>query len=216
MKAFIAALLAAASLNATALSDHERLAIERRCATAHLQAAIDSLRSGDAASVKRDAEPLHPGATQKLSHRPPFYNEITLRDGSIWEVKKQDRKKIKDWYPNDPLIFYPNDSLFSGAYNLRLYNEKIHNSVHVKLLVQPFYNGKYTYWITEIDSRNSTLTINDATIWDISGWDSEKLSYWEPGHTVIIGRNDSWFGSRPYILINAATQTYVYADCSQD
>lgn len=202
-----------------ALSDSERLEIEKKCTIAHLKAMIDQLESceptfQDEEPVKRGCSTSHPGAVHHWIVRSGFYHELTLQDGSIWEVKRCDRHIIQDWYPSDDIVIYPNDSIFSDSqYNYKFHNETLGTSADVRLLVVPLYNGAYTRWITDIDYYNQKLTLNDHSIWSLSGWDQDKFDQWLVNDTVIIGCHKSFFSWNPNILINPKTKNHVHAKC---
>jgi hypothetical protein len=137
---------------------------------------------------------------------------VTLEDGSMWKVRIKDRYKTLDWLAGDSIIILPNHSWFSSYYYVLL-NQNTGSEVRVNLTLGPIYNGIYTHWIVAIDYYNEEMCLEDGTIWSISGSDYSTMKKWLVNDTIIIGVNDSWFSSKPNILINVNTLTYAAAIC---
>jgi len=170
----------------------------------------DDLVRKEISSSSEDSEELiskkiYYSSHQGVFHRPiavsPFGDMVTLEDGSIWQVKGGDCIKTLDWLAGDSLIILPNHAWFS-SYQYVILNQNTGAKVKVNLSLGPIYNGIYTHWIVAIDYYNSELCLEDGSIWKISGSDSKTMNKWMPNDTIILGINDSWFSSKPNILIN--------------
>lgn len=137
---------------------------------------------------------------------------ITLEDGSVWQVKNSDRMKTLDWLYGDSLIILPNHAWFS-SYHYVILNQNTGGKVKVNLFLGPIYNGIYTHWIVGIDYCNCELRLEDGSVWKMSSSDSRTVNKWLLNDTVIVGINDSWFSSKPNILINVNMINYAAGEC---
>ncbi|MEM1283559.1 MAG: hypothetical protein AAGG81_08405 [Chlamydiota bacterium] len=137
---------------------------------------------------------------------------VTLEDGSVWKVRAKDKCKTFNWLAGDSIIILPNHSWFSTYYYV-LHNQNTGEDVQVNLVLGPIYNGIYTHWVVAIDYYNQEVCLEDGSIWKISGSDYSTMKKWLVNDTIIIGINDSWFSSKPNILINVNTLTYSAAVC---
>lgn len=155
---------------------------------------------------------------QGAFHRPLAISSsgdsITLEDGSVWQIRIKDRGKTLDWLSGDSLIILPNHSWFS-SYHYVLLNQNTGADIKVNMMLGPIYNGVYTHWIIAIDYYNKEVCLEDGTVWTVSGSDFSTLKKWLVNDTVIIGVNDSWFSSKPNILINVNMLNYVAAICDR-
>ncbi|MEC7839135.1 MAG: hypothetical protein VX777_03740 [Chlamydiota bacterium] len=139
-------------------------------------------------------------------------DRVTLEDGTVWQVRIKDRTKTLDWLIGDSIIILPNHSWFS-SYHYVLLNQNTGKEVKVNMLLGPIYNGVHTHWVVAIDYYNKEVCLEDGSVWRISGSDGSTLKKWLINDTVIIGINDSWFSSKPNILINVNMLNYVAAIC---
>lgn len=167
----------------------------------------------------KDADLIHKGcytSHQGAFHRPQSItlggDMVFLEDGSGWMVRQKDRYKTLDWLAGDTIVILPNHGWFSSYYYV-LENRNTGAQVSVNLALGPIYNGNYTHWIVAIDYYNGNLCLDDGSMWRISSSDSETVKKWLPNDTIIMGVNDSWFSSKPNILINVNTLTYAAAIC---
>lgn len=174
---------------------------------------------GENASVKA---PLN-ASTYYTSHAGAFYNPIsvsflgdmvTLHDGSVWTVSTSDSYKTLNWLTSDLIILTSNSDWFS-SYMFRMTNQNTGVSVKCNMTLGPVYNGLYTYWIVAINYFTQEICLNDGSIWQVSGFDSSIFNNWLLNDTVMIGVNDKFLSSsRPNILINVNTLTFVRANCT--
>lgn len=154
----------------------------------------------------------HQGAHHKPTAVSVLGDFVTLHDGTEYHVKYSDRHKTLDWLATDTIIILPNHAWFSSHY-FRLVNQMTGADVQVNLHKGPFYNGVHTHWVIAIDYHNCEVCLEDGTIWHIGEWTT--LKKWLVNDTVIIGINDSWFSSKPNILINVNMNNYVSSGPSQ-
>ncbi len=137
---------------------------------------------------------------------------VTLEDGSIWSVRIKDRYKTLDWLTNDTIMILPNHSWFS-TYHYVLLNQTTGKSVKVNMYLGPIYNGIFTHWIIAVDYYNNDVWLEDGSVWKISDSDHSIVNKWLINDTVVIGINDSWFSSKPNILINVNMLNYAKGLC---
>lgn len=155
----------------------------------------------------------HMGAFHHPMMITPLGDLLELEDGSRWIVSLSDRFKTYNWLTSDTLKITPNHTWFSSYY-YRVTNLNTNESIEVNLFERPIYNGMFTYWIVAIDYFGSQICLNDGSIWDVSSFDYDILKKWIINDTVILGHNDGFFSyTRPNILINCDTVTYVEARC---
>lgn len=156
-------------------------------------------------SVELISKKVYYSSHQGVFHRPIAVSllgdMVTLEDGSVWQIKGGDCIKTLDWLAGDSIIILPNHAWFS-SYKYVLLNQNTGAKVKVNLSLGPIYNGVYTHWIVAIDYYNCELCLEDGSVWKISNSDSGTMKKWMPNDTIILGINDSWFSSKPNILIN--------------
>lgn len=160
--------------------------------------------------------------TYYTSHNGAFHNpyfvsifgdQVELEDGSIWSVASGDSYKTLNWYTSDLIVVTPNHEWFS-SYMFRMHNQNTNVSVKCNLLLGPIYNGIFTHWIIAINYYTQEIWLEDGSIWQVTGFDSSTFSKWLANDTVILGVNDGFLSSsKPNILINVNTLTYVRANC---
>lgn len=137
-----------------------------------------------------------------------YYGDISLLDGSIWNVDPADLYTVLTWYVGDMLVITPNNSWFSN-YQFKITNQATGQAVLANMYLGPLYFGAYTNWIVQIDYFLDRIYLNDGTVWRMSPFDSSIISNWQINDTVIIGVNDGVFSSlRPNILINVNMLNY--------
>lgn len=173
-----------------------------------------------ALSVKED----HPSTARDFfvtSHPGVFYHpvgmsalcdQVTLNDGSVWDVHYADRYKIMGWMPTDCVVISANDAWFS-TYKFLMTNQVTGDAIEVNMVQGPFYNGLSTHWVVAIDYYNQQMILEDGTLWKISSSDYMIMKHWIVNDTVMIGVNTSWFSSYPNILINVKRLNYVRSNC---
>lgn len=155
----------------------------------------------------------HNGAFHNPYFVSMFGDQVELEDGSIWTVSSGDSYKTLNWYTNDLIVITPNHEWFS-SYMFRMHNQNTNVSVKCNLLFGPIYNGLFTHWIIAINYYTQEIWLEDGSIWTVTGYDSSTFSKWLANDTVVIGVNDGFLSSsKPNILINVNTLTYVRANC---
>lgn len=161
----------------------------------------------------------HMGAYHHPVMISPLGDMVELEDGSKWGVYYGDRNKSYNWLTTDTIKITPNKAWFS-SYAFRLTNLNTGDSLEVNLIGRPLtvidpYTLTYqNRVIVAIDYFNDELCLNDGSVWSISGFDSPVLNKWIVLDAIIIGHNDGFFSStRPNILINVETNSYVEARC---
>lgn len=142
-----------------------------------------------------------------------FGDTVQLEDGSIWSVSASDAYKTLNWMTSDLIVITPNHEWFS-SHLFRMTNQNTGVSIKVNMTLGPIYNGLYTHWIVSINYYTDEIVLEDGSIWQVTGFDSSTFSKWLPNDTVVIGVNDGFLStSKPNILINVNTLTYVRAKC---
>lgn len=152
-----------------------------------------------------------------------FGDQIVIEDGSYWMTKPDDRYKLQNWDPNDPLMLMQNKSnwWFSSKPNFPfvIYNERTCETIEVENSAAPIWDSFYTHYIVEIYkplSGEGTLKLNDGSVWVLPDTtrDRECWTLWLPNHTIIIGTNNSYWTSLLDILINiTCSDQYVPSKC---
>lgn len=174
---------------------------------------------GQNATVKASTN----ASTYYTSHSGAFHNPIavsflgdmvTLEDGSLWTISSGDSYKTLNWLTSDLIVITSNSDWFS-SYMFRMTNQNTGVSVKCNLTLGPIYNGLYTHWIVAINYFSQEICLEDGSIWQVSGFDSSLFNSWLVNDTIIIGVNDKFLSSsRPNILINVNTLTFVRANCT--
>lgn len=197
------------------ISQAEHVSIqEKRAALVEEKIQMKSLQSND--DDELIAKKIYKTSHLGVFHRPiaitAMGNQVTLEDGSVWQIRDSDRIKTLDWLAGDNLLILPNHAWFS-SYQYVILNQNTGAEVKVNLLLGPIYNGVYTHWIVAIDYFNQELCLEDGSVWTISSGDHGTMKKWMPNDTIIIGVNDAWFSSKPNILINVNMLNDVAAIC---
>lgn len=152
----------------------------------------------------------HPGAIHRPIAVTALGDVVTLHDGSEWLVKYSDRYKTLDWLASDTAHITKNSAWFSSYYYC-LTNHMTGAQIEVNMLKGPIYNGVHTHWIIAIDYFNCELVLEDGSHWKIASSDYVTHKKWLINDTVIIGVEDSWWSSKPNILINVNMLNHVSA-----
>lgn len=156
----------------------------------------------------------HKGAYQAPALVTAMGGIVELRDRSIWVVSEEDRYKTLNWLPTDIVVISPNHEWFS-THAFRMTNQNTGVAVKCNLKFGPLYNGKFSHWVVAINHYTQEIFLEDGSIWQVSGFDTGYFSKWLNNDTVIIGINDGFLqSSKPNILINVQTLTYVRAICT--
>lgn len=195
--------------------DKEDAAEEQQELNKAEEAAESSIKTSEAAKVN--------ASTFYTSHTGAFHNPysvsllgdyVVLEDGSGWSISSGDSYKTFNWLTSDLIVITANSDWFS-SYMFRMTNQNTGVSVKCNLSVGPIYNGVYTHWIVGINYFTQEIYLEDGSIWNATGFDSSIFNTWMINDTVIIGVNDAFLSSsRPNILINVNTLTYVRANCT--
>lgn len=159
--------------------------------------------------------PVHPGSIYYAINFSPSGHEMTLIDGSVWQVRSRDRYQTYSWLKTDEISVLPNTNFFS-FYDYKLFNRMTGGEVEVNLVQQPIIGAVYTRQITGTNDNYNYVYLTDGTVWAISPHDEDVFKKWILGDIILIGVNtgtDAYI--RPNILINATHQTYISANCVQ-
>lgn len=154
----------------------------------------------------------HEGAYHRAVAVSYYGDQVTLEDGSVWNVSSWDAWKTLNWYTTDTILVMQNKWLFS-SYKFMLVNQNTGKEVEVNLALGPYYLGVYTHWIVAIDYYNSQIILEDNSVWDMNFFDSSIINKWLVNDTVIIGINESGSSLRPNILINVNVLNYARGIC---
>ena len=132
---------------------------------------------------------------------------LTLEDGSIWELSST--LPVWGWEINDPILIRPN-ILYPFFSNNRyvIENQITGSRINADLTsVGPNLYGASSHWISFIDSYNSRIYLENGSCWQMSWFDSQTLSTWQPGDHIIIGNNGYYSDSPLYdsLIINYNT-----------
>lgn len=133
---------------------------------------------------------------------------IELEDGSLWEVADEDRHMTVGWMGQN-LFIAANQDWFS-PYFFRLHHETTGISVRCNMKYGPLYHNQYRHWITFINYYTQEITLENGTVWEVSGFDTSVFNTWNSYDTIIMGVNYGFFSStKPNILINASKLSFV-------
>lgn len=154
----------------------------------------------------------HEGAYHRAVAVSYYGDQVTLEDGSLWNVSSWDAWKTLNWYTTDTILVMQNKWMFS-SYKFMLVNQNTGKEVEVNLALGPYYLGAYTHWIVAIDYYNSQIILEDNSVWDMNFFDSSIINKWLINDTVIIGVNESGSSLRPNILINVNVLNYARGIC---
>ncbi len=140
-------------------------------------------------------------------------DQVTLLDGSIWNVYSADRYKVLYWLTTDSVVIVPNDAWIS-SYMFKMINQNTGDAIEVNMALGPIAYGLFTYWITTIDPMLGYVWLNDGSYWRTSAFDSSIVKKWLPGDTIVIGVNNDFLHlTNPNILINVNTLTFATSEC---
>ncbi len=154
----------------------------------------------------------HSGAYHVIQDIAANGSAVEIEDGSVWEVKASDRKKVSNWQAGDKIAIVANRTWFS-SYLYKLVNFNSLDIVPTNLLLFPFLDSLNTRWIERIDYDSRTLVLNDGSKWSVSRLDKGEFKHLKVFDVIVIGVNDGWWRSyNPNILIQVNTMKYVRAE----
>ncbi len=136
---------------------------------------------------------------------------LVLEDGSTWALSQYNSSIVMTWKKSDLLFIYPNRSWFS-YHKYKIVNQTTGASVPVTRTKGPIINGDFSLQIVTIDFAKGQVYLNDDSIWHISSSDLYLLEEWRAGDYIILGYDNSWFGSSKYILLNSNMYNHVRAN----
>lgn len=153
-----------------------------------------------------------------------FGDQIELEDGSYWMTNPDDRYKLKDWNPGDPLMIMQDTARWwfsnKSSFPYVIKNERTWESVEVENTAAPIYDGAYRRYIIDINKPargEGTLKLNDGSVWVLQDnrKDRDSWTLWQVNDTIIIGSNNSiFYYFIPDILINVTcSDQYVPSRC---
>jgi hypothetical protein len=142
-------------------------------------------------------------------------DEVTLMDGSVWQIRSYDRDQTRGWFATDEIIILPNTSFFS-FYDYKLLNTITGAEVEANMLLSPILGTAYTRQILGFNDTYNYVYLTDGSVWSTSPSDYYLYKKWMVGDIVMIGANLGWDSyERPNILLNATYRTYIRANCIQ-
>ena len=157
----------------------------------------------------------HPGIIYYAIAVTPTGSEVTLIDGSVWQVRSWDKNLTLNWLATDEIIILPNTSFFS-LYDYKLLNRVTGAEVEANMILQPLLGAAYTRQVTGFNDNYYYIYLTDGSVWEISSYDLSLYRSWMIGDIILIGANTGWDSNiRPNVLINATHHTYIRANCIQ-
>lgn len=157
----------------------------------------------------------HPGVIYYPVAVTPSGDEVTLFDGSVWQIKSWDREQTRGWLATDEIVLLANQSFFS-FYDYKLLNMQTGAEVEANMLLPPLLGNFYTRQIIGFNDAYNYIYLSDGSVWTISPYDFHLYKKWVMGDIVMIGANRGWDSNiRPNILVNASYRTYIRANCIQ-
>lgn len=151
----------------------------------------------------------HGGVYHRMASISILKESIAIEDGSLWMIYPKDQYKTSNWLTGDTLVLLPNSH---SAYKYYIKNLNTNTKIRVDLHPQygPLRNGINTHWVVDIDYFFGHVTLEDGSIWSISGSDSMLFQKWKRFDTIILGINDGLLSPfNPYILINVNIYKHV-------
>ncbi|MGE5196484.1 MAG: hypothetical protein ACM3JI_04045 [Anaerolineae bacterium] len=138
---------------------------------------------------------------------------IVTEDETLWKVSPSDLYKINFWRLSDALTLTMNSGwlFYDRNFDFLLTNTRNGSSVQVTLFIGPVDHGHLSNWIIGISYDRGTVNLKDGTAWSILRDDRYVFDNWHTDHTIIYGRNDSFFSSYDTILYNVNMDTVVRA-----
>jgi len=167
----------------------------------------DEIQTGGAFDNKSPAI-FFPYSCHSITSVSALADQIVLEDGSTWTLSNYYSSIITSWKSSDPLFIYPNRNWFS-AHKYKIVNQVTGDSVPVTLTLGPRINGDFSLQVVTIDFAKSEVYLNDNSVWFISPGDRYILEEWRAGDYIIVGHNNSWFGSSKHILLNSNMYNHV-------
>jgi hypothetical protein len=139
-----------------------------------------------------------------------FGDLIELEDGSKWSVAKTDVYKASSWQLYDQIVITPAAAWFwFSSPKYRLTNQITGTCVEADLYLGPRPFGPYTHWVVALDKYAGHVFLEDGSSWTVAHEDWTLFDKWLINDFIIIGRNDSWFSSYEYILINVNAEHHI-------
>lgn len=161
--------------------------------------------------VSNDTSVFSPYSCHSLSSVSTAGDTLVLEDGSTWVLSQYNSSIVMTWKKSDPLFIYPNRSWFS-YHKYKIVNQATGASIPVTRTKGPIINGDFSLQIVTIDFAKGQVYLNDDSIWYINSSDLYLLEEWRAGDYIIIGHDNSWFGSSKYILLNSNMYNHVRAN----
>jgi hypothetical protein len=143
------------------------------------------------------------------------FTNLYLNDGTVFRINDcNSSAQVCKWYINDPVIIYPNHSLFHSE-DYYLYNENSKGCAYGNISCSPNANDLNYFQIVEISYSNNVITLVNGTqtrfYFEVSPEHIYKVSSWLVQDCLILGWDqDTWgYNTFPYILINTNKNEYV-------
>jgi hypothetical protein len=160
---------------------------------------------------------LYAGAIHYLYAYAWDFSWIELEDGTVWDVRWEDRNKITGWLLMSDNLYVTQGGWFSKNY-YKIVNQSRGIEIEVDLKATPIVGGSFTRTVIYVDYKNGLITLNDGTIWNVLSNDNYLLSTgpWCVNDIVVVGLNSDWYsGSYPFILINGIVGKHHYVRIRQ-
>jgi hypothetical protein len=148
------------------------------------------------------------------------FTNLYLDDGTVFRIDGVDSsREVCRWFINDPVIIYPNKSVFHGE-DYYVYNERLNGYAYGNISCSPNAHDLSYLQIVEICYTNNVVTVVNGAqnrfYFEISPAHIHKVSSWLVQDCLVLGWNqDLWTGSDinyPYILINTNRNEYVNSE----
>lgn len=142
-------------------------------------------------------------------------DQVTLFDGSVWQIRSWDRDQTRGWLSTDEIVIMPNTNFFS-FYDYKLLNRMTGVAVEANLYLSPILGSIFTRQIIGFNHDYNYIYLSDGTVWSTSPSDYYLYKQWYVGDIVLIGANvlgDS--NIRPNILVNPRHHSYIRTNCIQ-
>ena len=140
-----------------------------------------------------------------------YGDSIVLKDGSVWAVDPFFKNEVFLWSGYDPLIIFPNNSLFS-PYKYVIQNQALGTQIEVNMIYGPAIGNPFALQIVAIDYLRGEVFLNDHSRWYICESDLDLLYKWAEGDYIIVGTNVYPCCSLSNVLINVNMDNHIYSE----
>lgn len=142
------------------------------------------------------------------------YSQVTLEDGSVWEIHPHYRPLVKAWKVDDTLLITPNHRFERSPFDLT--NLRLKTYATAMLIKAPQEEGPYTCTLAAYDLSHGLVFIKSQGYfyrYRVEPKDQGNLAKWRVGEPVIVGTNEWWlarlFSDCHSLLIDPKTQDFI-------